>query len=69
MNQHFKSIEEVFSWFIENVFNELSTEDKIKLKDAKYDFLNRKHKLSERRMRKVLEAYGVLEKFYTYKRN
>ena len=40
MKKEFESIQEAFQWFLENVYPSLKTEEKSKVKDAKYDFYN-----------------------------
>jgi len=65
----FDTIEEAFEWFLENVFPKLSGDEKKKLKDAKYDFLARRDKMSQRRMLRVLNEYGELKTHFTYHSN
>ena len=59
----FQTIEQAFEWFLENVFPELPTEDKRKLKDAKYSFYKDGLKVSTIRMKRILSEYG---NFHTY---
>ena len=63
----FKTIEEAFEWFLENVFPELPTEDKIKLRNAKYNFYKEGLGVSKARMIRVLNEYGELINLYEYK--
>ena len=59
----FQTIEQAFEWFLENTFPELPTEDKRKLKDAKYSFYKEGLKVSTIRMKRILNEYGD---FHTY---
>ena len=63
----FQTIEQAFEWFLENVFPELPTEDKIKLKDAKYAFYKEGMKVSINRMKRIMNEYGEFETFHTFK--
>lgn len=59
MTKDFNSITEAFEWFMENVYPDLSPEQKQKLKDVKYDYYNpRRTGVSEKRMKRVLDQYN-----------
>jgi len=64
--KEFKSTEEAFVWFLENVFPKLSTKDKIKLKDVKYCYYSEDRKVSEKRMKRVLSEFGDFEIVYRF---
>ncbi len=64
--KEFKSTEEAFVWFLENVFPQLPTEDKIKLKDVKYCYYSKDRKVSEKRMQRVLGEFGDFEVVYRF---
>ena len=65
----FKTIHEAFGWFLENVFPELPTEDKIKLRNAKYDYYKEGLKVSTKRMMRIMNEYGKFNTHYTFERN
>ena len=59
MSQDFKSMTEAFEWFMGSVYPSLSTEQKRKLKDVKYNHYKRAEKgVSKKRMQKVLNDHG-----------
>ena len=59
MTKDFNSIKEAFDWFMENVYPNLSPEQKQKLKDVKYDYNNPKRGgVSEKRMQRVLTNHN-----------
>jgi hypothetical protein len=62
----FQTIEEAFEWFLENTFPELPTEDKRKLKDAKYAFYKDGLKVSTIRMKRILSEYGNFETYHIF---
>jgi len=65
----FDTIEDAFSWFLENVFPELPTETKIKLKDVKYDFKSKRHNFSQKRMTRILNEYGTFKTHYSFEKD
>lgn len=62
MNE-FDTIEELFGWFIDNVYPTLTSEQKKKIKDAKYEFTKRGN-ISNKRMRRILEIHGQIKIIY-----
>ena len=62
----FKTIHEAFGWFLENVFPELPTEDKIKLRNAKYNFYKEGMRVSHKRMTRILNEYGKFQVLYEF---
>ena len=64
--KEFKSIEDAFVWFLENVFPKLPTESKVKLKDVKYDYYKEGRKVSTIRMQRVLSEFGDFEIVYRF---
>lgn len=62
----FKTLPEALDWFFENVFPHLSTEEKRKLKDVKYDHYKRSTNVSANRIRRVLNTYGKVETFHRF---
>ncbi|EAY28171.1 hypothetical protein [Microscilla marina] len=67
--QEFDTIEEAFRWFLENDFPNLSSEDKVKLKDVKYSFYKEGRSLSKKKMVNVMEKYGEFKTVYKYGSN
>ncbi len=65
----FDTIEEAFGWFLENVYPELSSDEKKKLKDAKYNFLAKGRSMSQKKMLSILNEYGELKNHFTYRLN
>lgn len=65
MNE-FSTIEELFSWFIENVYPDLPGEQKMKIKDAKYEFQKRGN-ISKKKMQSILDKYGEVKIVYHLK--
>jgi hypothetical protein len=66
MNE-FDNIEQIFGWFIENVYPTLTSEEKAKLKDAKYEF-TKKRSISKKRMQRILDEYGEVKMIYHLKK-
>ncbi len=64
--KEFEAIEEAFRWFLENKFPELPTEDKIKLRDAKYCFYKEGKKVSEKRMKRIMSEYGNFKTIFRF---
>ena len=62
----FQTVEQAFEWFLENVFPTLSTEEKLKLKDAKYGFYKEGIRISHKRMVRIMNDYGKFGTLYTY---
>lgn len=62
MNE-FDNIEQIFGWFIENVYPTLTSEEKRKMKDAKYEFTKR-GSISTKRMQRILDEYGKVKMIY-----
>jgi len=60
----FPTLTEAFEWFLENVYPNLSSEEKYKLKDAKYDFYKEGKKVSVNRMTRVLKEYSDFENVF-----
>mgnify|MGYP001029930422 CR=1 FL=1 len=65
----FQTVDEAFGWFLVNVFPTLSTEEKRKLRTAKYNFYKEGLGVSKARMKRVLNEYGELMTLYEYKVN
>ncbi len=63
----FTSIEEAFGWFLENVFPNLPTEEKIKLRTVKYNFYKEGLNVSTKRMARIMNEYGDFVTWYEYK--
>lgn len=53
----FDTLEDAFQHFLDNVYPKLPSDQKLKCKDARYDFLKR-GSISHNKMEKVLEVYG-----------
>ncbi len=54
----FDSLSEAFEWFWENVYPHLPSEQKTNaLRTAKYTYYKRDENVSEKRMRRILEAH------------
>jgi len=64
--KEFESVEGAFRWFLENVFPKLPTEDKIKLRDVKYCYYSEDRRVSEKRMKRVLNEYGSFKVVYKF---
>ncbi|WP_299457952.1 hypothetical protein [uncultured Microscilla sp.] len=64
--QEFDTIEEAFRWFLENVFPELPTTSKVKLRDVKFSYYSEDRKVSEKRMKRVLSEYGEFKTVYQF---
>lgn len=64
--KEFDTIEELFSWFIENVYDTLPSEQKMKIKDAKYEFQKRGN-ISKKKMQSILDKYGEVKIVYHLK--
>ena len=65
----FQTIEQAFEWFLENVFPELPTEAKIKLRNAKYEYYKEGINVSHKRMMRVMNEYADFEIFYDIKKS
>lgn len=65
----FQTIEQAFEWFLENVFPELPTPDKRKLKNVKYDYYKEGLKVSHKRMVRVMNEYAKFNTVYTLELN
>ena len=62
----FQSIEQAFEWFLENVFPELPPNKKYALRDARYSFYKEGKKVSEKRMKRILDEQGDFEIIYRF---
>ncbi len=51
----FQTIAEAFEWFLENVYPDLPTEKKMPIRGARYHFYKEGKKVSEKRMKRILE--------------
>lgn len=51
----FQTLEQAFEWFLENVYPNLPTEQKMPIRGAKYAFYKEGKKVSEKRMRRILD--------------
>ena len=60
----FQTIEQAFEWFLENVFPELPTEAKRKLKNVKHEYYKDGVNVSTKRMDRVLSEYADFEILY-----
>ena len=63
----FQTIEQAFEWFLENVFPTLPTEEKRKLRTAKYSFYKEGLSVSTKRMSRIMNEYGEFATLYEYK--
>ena len=55
----FKTLPEAFEWFLENIYPNLPTEQKTSsLRRVKHAYYKQDEKVSEKRMRRVLEEYS-----------
>jgi hypothetical protein len=63
----FQTIEQAFEWFLENVYPNLPTEEKRKLRTAKYSFYKEGLGVSKARMTRVMNEYGEFFTLYEYK--
>jgi len=63
----FQTVEQAFEWFLENVYPDLPSEDKRKLRTAKYNFYKEGLGVSKARMMRVLSEYGELVTLYEYR--
>ena len=63
----FQTIEQAFEWFLENVFPTLPTEEKIKLRTAKYSFYKEGLNVSKKRMARIMNEYGEFVNLYEYR--
>lgn len=57
----FSTLTQAFEWFLENVYPHLPSEEKYKLRDAKYDFYKEGNKVSVNRMNRILAEYSDFE--------
>ena len=55
--EEFKTLNEAYQWFLENVYPGLPSETKYELRDAKYAFYKEGKKVSEKRMQRILADY------------
>lgn len=60
----FSSLTQAFEWFLENIYPNLSPEQKNQLKDARYDFYKEGRKVSVNRMKRVLDEYSNFENVF-----
>ncbi|HAS39302.1 MAG TPA: hypothetical protein DCS93_02430 [Microscillaceae bacterium] len=60
----FQTIEQAFEWFLENVYPNLSSEDKHILRNAKYAFYKEDLKISTKRMNRILREYSTFKVMY-----
>jgi len=51
----FQTIAQAFEWFLENIYPDLPTEKKMAIRGAKYAFYKEGKKVSEKRMKRILE--------------
>ncbi|EAY24750.1 hypothetical protein [Microscilla marina] len=65
--KEFDNIEQIFGWFIENVYPTLTSEEKRKMKDAKYEFQKRGN-ISKKKMQAILDQYGEIKMIYHIKK-
>ncbi len=63
----FQTIEQAFEWFLENVYPNLPSEDKHKLRTAKYNFYKEGLGVSKKRMARVMSEYGEFATLYEFK--
>ena len=57
----FDSLPEAFEWFLENIYPDIPTEQKAPLRTIKYAFYNKNRRVSEKRMRRVLDEYSAYQ--------
>ncbi len=63
----FQTVEQAFEWFLENVYPHLSTEEKQKYRNAKYEYYKEGLRVSHKRMIRIMDEYGEFGTLYTYK--
>jgi hypothetical protein len=61
----FTNLKDAFQWWIENVYPDLPSEDKLKLRLTKADFIRGKT-ISDNLIQKILGKYGDLELIVKY---
>lgn len=59
--QLFDSAAEAFQWFFDNIYPDLSAEERRKLKDAKHDFESKRKGVSEKRMMRIMSEFGEVK--------
>ena len=57
----FQTIEQAFEWFLENIYPDLPTENKMAIRDAKYIFYKEGRNISNKKMQRILEEYTDYE--------
>ena len=62
----FDSVAQAFAWFWENVYPDLPSESKRKLKDIKYDYTSQRRNFSEKRMKRILSEQGFFKVQYIF---
>jgi hypothetical protein len=55
----FDSLSEAFEWFLENIYPSLPTEQKTPLRYVKYTFYSKDRRVSEKRMRRILDEHAI----------
>ncbi|EAY30569.1 hypothetical protein [Microscilla marina] len=60
----FKTLHDAFEWFLENVYPQLSSEQKRRLKDVRYDFYAEGRKVSVNRMNRFLHEFSDFENIF-----
>lgn len=57
----FKTLPEAFEWFLENIYPKLPTEQKTPLRAARHSFYKEGKKVSEKRMKRILDEHSNYE--------
>jgi len=65
----FQTITQAFEWFLENIYPDLPTEQKMPLRGDKYAFYSETRNISTKKMKRILEEYTDYENVHRLEKN